>query len=91
MCQGKAGKKKGSVNTMRMEEFKMEREGLVQVGEEVTIIERSSPTNYHYIIEPAVAMSGCYTERERIKSTKGIVREINETPRGYYVVVEFQQ
>lgn len=76
---------------MRREEFKMEREGLVQVGDEVEVTERSSPANYHYIIEPAVAMSGCYKERQRIKSKKGIVREINETPRGFYVIVEFDE
>ncbi|MCI8373726.1 MAG: hypothetical protein HFI75_15290 [Lachnospiraceae bacterium] len=76
---------------MRREEFKMERENLVKVGDEVEIIERSCPANYHYIIEPAVAMSGCYQERERIQSTKGIVKEINETARGFYVIVEFDE
>lgn len=76
---------------MREEKFKMERSGLVEVGQEVTILERSSPVNYHYIIEPAVAMSGCYYERNRIRSTKGIVKEIEETPRGFYVMVEFDE
>ena len=76
---------------MRQETFKMEREGLVKVGDVVEITERSSPVNYHYIIEPAVAMSGCYQERERIKSPTGTVKEINETPRGYYVIVEFDE
>lgn len=76
---------------MRREEFKMEREGLVKAGDEVEILERSSPVNYHYIIEPAVAMSGCYQERERIKSQKGTVVEVNETPRGFYVIVEFDE
>lgn len=76
---------------MRQEEFKMERENLVEVGDEVEVTERSGPSNYHYIIEPAVAMSGCYQERERIKSPKGIVKEVNETPRGFYVIVEFDE
>lgn len=76
---------------MRKEKFKMEREGLVKVGDEVEILERSSPVNYHYIIEPAVAMSGCYQERNRIRSRTGTVTEINETPRGYYVIVEFDE
>lgn len=76
---------------MREEKFKMERPGLVAVGDEVEILERSSSVNYHYIIEPAVAMSGCYYERNRIRSPKGIVKDIEETPRGFYVTVEFDE
>lgn len=76
---------------MRTEVFKMERPGLVAEGDEVDILERSSAVNYHYIIEPAVAMSGCYLERERIKSPTGIVRKIRQTESGYYVDVEFDE
>lgn len=76
---------------MREEKFKMERPGLVAVGDEVDILERSSSVNYHYIIEPAVAMSGCYYERNRIRSPRGIVKDIEETPRGFYVTVEFDE
>jgi len=76
---------------MREVEFKMERKNLVEVGQEVEIIERSSPANYHYIIKPAVAMSGCFKNMDRIKSDKGIVKDIKETPRGYYVIVEFDE
>lgn len=76
---------------MRTMKFKMERSGLVTEGQEVEILERSSPVNYHYIIEPAVAMSGCYLERERLKSAKGIVKEIEQTETGYYVIVEFDE
>jgi len=76
---------------LREEKFKMERPGLVEVGQEVEILERSSPVNYHYIIEPAVAMSGCYYERNRIRSPKGIVKNIEETDRGFYVTVEFDE
>lgn len=72
---------------MREEIFKMEREGLVKQGDEVELLERSSSVNYHYIIEPAVAMSGCYYERNRIQSKKGVVKEIQENERGFYVVV----
>ena len=50
---------------MREVEFKMERQGLVNVGDKVEIIEREGVT-YSYIIEPAVAMSGCYSVRDRI-------------------------
>ena len=76
---------------MRLEEFKMERAGLVKEGDVVQILERSSPANYHYIVEPAVAMSGCYYENNRIKSKEGVIKEIRETDRGFYLVVEFDE
>lgn len=72
-------------------EFKMERNELVHEGDNVTIVERKCPANYYYIIEPAVAMSGCYLERERLKSNQGNVKEIKQTDRGYYVIVEFDE
>ena len=53
---------------MREEKFKMERQGLIQVGDKVKISEFLSATNYSYIIEPAVAMSGCYRNADRIRS-----------------------
>lgn len=76
---------------MREVEFKMERQGLVNINDEVEIIERSSPSNYHYIIEPAVAMSGCFSIGERILSRKGIVKDIRHSDRGYYVIVDFDE
>ena len=41
--------------------------------------------------EPAVAMSGCYPNAERIKSRKGIVKNIEHTPRGFIVTAEFDE
>jgi len=76
---------------MREVTFKMERPGLVKEGDKVTITERPSPVNYSYIIEPAVAMSGCLSFNERIKSETGIVKEVKHTERGYYVIVEFDE
>ena len=52
---------------MREMEFKMERQGLVKIGDVVDVTEREG-FNYSYIIEPAVAMSGCYKSRDRLKS-----------------------
>ena len=73
---------------MRQERFKMEREGLVEEGLEVEISERSAVTGqYPYPVEPSVAMSGIYRTRQRIKSRKGIIKEIEKTQRGYYLVV----
>ena len=76
---------------MRTVEFKMERQGLVQPGEKVRIIEREGTSSYSYIIDPAVAMSGCFAARNRIKSEYGTVKDIRENSRGFYVVVEFDE
>ena len=66
---------------MRQERFKMEREGLVEEGQEVVISERSAVTGqYTYLVEPSVAMS-----------RKGIIKEIEKTERGFYLVVEMEE
>ncbi len=76
---------------MRVIEFKMERQGLVRIGDEVEITAHEALSGTSYIIEPAVAMSGCYKGRDRLKSTHGIVRDIKQNDRGYYVVAEFDE
>ena len=76
---------------MRQEQFKMERQGLIKVGDVVEISEFQSYMNYSYIIEPAVAMSGCFAARDRIKSEYGIVKDVRENSRGFYVVVDFDE
>lgn len=76
---------------MRTEIFKMERANLVKAGDRVKIIERPGTSSYSYIIDPAVAMSGCYQAKERILSEYGIVKEVQENNRGFYVVVEFDE
>ena len=76
---------------MRTETFKMERPNLVKAGDQVKIIERPGTSSYSYIIDPAVAMSGCYKARDRIKSQYGIVKEVQENDRGFYVIVEFDE
>lgn len=76
---------------MRTIEFKMERQGLVSKGDQVKIIEREGASSYSYIIDPAVAMSGCFPPRDRIKSEYGIVKDIRENARGFYVVVDFEE
>lgn len=75
---------------LREMEFKMERQGLVKVGDKVEVIEREG-FNYSYIIEPAVAMSGCYKSRDRLKSREGIIKDIRENDRGFYVIAEFDE
>lgn len=76
---------------MRQMEFKMEREGLLTIGQEVEVTESALPTSYYYTITPAVGMSKNYQAYERLKSTRGIVREINQTDRGFYTIVEFDE
>ena len=76
---------------MRTVEFKMERQGLVNIGDRVKVIEREGTSSYSYIIDPAVAMSGCFAARDRIKSEYGIVKDVRENARGFYVIVDFDE
>lgn len=76
---------------MREMTFKMERPGLVKAGDKVHVSEKKTALNYSYIIDPAVAMSGCYKVNQRIHSTEGIVKEVQHTERGYYVIVTFDE
>ena len=76
---------------MRKMEFTMVRSGLVEPGQQVKVTEGKLPGSYYYTIEPAVAMSANYTKAERLKASEGIIKEIKETPRGFFVVVEFDE
>lgn len=77
---------------MRQERFKMERQGLVEEGQEVAISERSPSTGrYTYLVEPSVAMSGIYRTNERIKARKGVIQRIEETEKGFYLIVEMEE
>jgi len=75
---------------LRLMEFKMERQGLLEVGQKVTVTEGVLPTSWYYTIDPSLAMSGNYVFRERLKTREGVVKSIEEKPRGYYVTVEFE-
>lgn len=77
----------------RSMDFTMSRPNLVKAGQEVEITEGILKTagNYYYTIEPAVAMSANYRKNQRLVSRKGVVTEVGETPRGYFVRVEFDE
>ncbi len=79
------------MGNMREVVFKMERPGLVKEGQTVDISESMTPVNVNYMIEPAVAMSGLFRFNERLKSRKGVVKEIIQNDRGYYVTVVFDE
>jgi len=76
---------------MRTMEFKMERQGLLQEGQLVTVTEGLLPSNYYYIIDPSLAMSGNVPFRERLLSREGKVLQIIENERGFYVTVAFEE
>lgn len=76
---------------MREERFKMERKGLVQEGQKVDVSERVNGSLYSYLVEPSVAMSGIYRSNQRIKSDTGVIKKIEETERGFYLIVEFDE
>ena len=76
---------------MRELEFKMERPGLIHEGDSVTVTEGLLPSNYYYTIDPSLAMSGNIPFNKRLISREGRVSKVSETPRGYYVVVEFDE
>ena len=76
---------------MRELEFKMERPGLLETGQKVTVTEGVLPSSYYYTIDPSLAMSGKYPFRERLLARAGDVTSVVENPRGFYVTVAFSE
>ena len=76
---------------MRRMEFKMERPGFLEVGQKIHVTEGVLPSNYYYTIDPALAMSANIPFRDRLKTKDGIVVDITENPRGFYVTAEFDE
>lgn len=72
-------------------EFKMERLGLLEVGDVLPVTEGKLPSSYYYTLGKAYAMSANYKFNERLKSTEGKVVNVEETPKGYFVTVEFDE
>ena len=69
----------------------MERPGLTQVGERLSVTESKLPTSYYYTIEHAIAMSGNYVVSDRLKSREGTVVDVKQTEKGYFVTMEFDE
>jgi len=76
---------------MRKVEFKMERPGLLEVGQKITVTEGVLPSNYYYTIDPSLAMSPNIPFRNRLISKEGVVTDIVENERGFYVTAEFDE
>lgn len=76
---------------MRRMEFKMERLGLLEVGDILPVTEGKLPSAYYYTLGKAYAMSANYKFSERLKSKEGKVVEVEETSKGYFVTVEFDE
>ncbi len=75
---------------MRQMEFKMERLGLLEVGEVLPVTEFKLPNSYYYVLGPSYAMSANYSTPERLFATEGTVSDVKETPKGYFVTVDFE-
>ena len=71
-------------------EFKMERPGLLEVGQSITVTEGVLPSNYYYTIDPSLAMSGNIPFNQRMLQREGIVTNIIENERGFYVTARFE-
>ena len=76
---------------MRQMEFKMERSGLLKEGDILPVTEGKLPNSYYYTLGESFAMSANYTFRERLQSKSGKVIKIEETPKGFFVTVEFDE
>ncbi|MCI8280937.1 MAG: hypothetical protein HFI76_04405 [Lachnospiraceae bacterium] len=76
---------------MRKMEFKMERTGLLKVGDVLPVTEGKLPSSYYYTLGKAYAMSANFSFGERLKSSQGKVVSVDETPKGFFVTVEFEE
>ena len=76
---------------MREMEFKMERQGLLEIGQQITVTEGLLPSNYYYTIDPSLAMSGNIPFNQRMMAREGVVTNIIENERGFYVTARFEE
>ena len=67
----------------------MERQGLLSVGDKITVTEGVLPSSYYYCIDPSLAMSANLPFNERLTKKEGTVVDIKENERGFYVTVSF--
>lgn len=74
-------------------EFRMERDGLIQVGDKVELKEDTASTMagvmYYYTIKDAVAMSN--NMKERVKKLEGVVTKIQNMESYWTVTVDIEE
>ena len=76
---------------MREMEFTNEDTEALKPGMEVGVTEGVLPTSYYYTIEHALGMSANFKQAERLKTRRGIVKELKETPQFHIAVLEFDE
>lgn len=78
---------------VRKMEFRMERAGLIQVGDKVRLKEDTSSTMagimYYYTIKDAIAMSN--NTKKRLGSLEGTVRAIDSKESYWTVTVDIEE
>ena len=76
---------------MRTMEFTIEDTKALKPGMVVNVIEGVLPSSYYYTIEHALGMSANFRQAERLKTRKGTVKELKETPQFHIAVLEFDE
>ncbi len=76
---------------MREMDFTIEDVNALKIGQEIEVSESQLPSSYYYTMEHALGMSGNFKSTERLKTRRGIVKEIKETPRFHVAVLEFDE
>lgn len=79
---------------MREMEFKLERKELldeVKPGSIFPVREYKISNSYYYVMGRSYAMSANFGVLERLTSEEGTVKEINDTPKGYFVTMAFDE
>ena len=72
-------------------EFTIENTEALRPGMEVNVTEGVLPSSYYYMIEHALGMSANLKYAERLKSRRGVVKELKETPQFQIAVLEFDE
>jgi len=79
---------------MKRFDFRMERPGLVAVGDKIevreSVLKTLQGTMYYYTIHPAVAMSGNIPAKDRLEHLEGVVVQIDDHDSLWTVYCEFE-
>ena len=76
---------------MRQMEFKMERTGLLDIGDVLPVEEYRLPNSFYYVLGASFAMSGNYDAQHRLEKREGTVVDVKETPKGFFVTMAFDE